>query len=286
MPVLATSEPLAGSGGVRRYRGMGSTSTAPAMKLHHAFLLALAGHASTASATEWPHGAKGAVVLTYDDSLDSQLDHAVPALDAAGFKGTFFLSEVKKAQVPRWRAVARAAHELANHSLFHPCAAATYPADPRYTTEAYTPATMIREIAQQEAMLTALDGRDRHGFGAPCGQTTAGGVDYLAPLRAAGLVSYIRGAAASPGEAADRFHVPARSFPDGVSGAQLIEAARAAERDGKMAVFVFHGVGGDYLQVSDAAHRALIVWLKAHRRDVWVATLEEALAWMEDHPGG
>jgi peptidoglycan/xylan/chitin deacetylase (PgdA/CDA1 family) len=42
-------------------------------------------------AGQWPGGKQLAVVLTYDDALTSHLDIAIPALDAAGLKGTFFL---------------------------------------------------------------------------------------------------------------------------------------------------------------------------------------------------
>src|SRR4051812_24404914 len=40
----------------------------------------------------WPSGAEAAVSLTYDDALGSQLRYALPVLDAAGIKATFFLS--------------------------------------------------------------------------------------------------------------------------------------------------------------------------------------------------
>lgn len=258
------------------------------MKMLLAALLALG--ASAASATEWPNGAKGAVVLTYDDALTSQLDHAVPALDAAGLKGTFFLANVKQADVPRWRAAAAAGHELGNHSIFHACAAATFPADPRYTSEAYTVPSLLKEIEQQNVLLTALDGKARHGFAAPCGQTSAGGADYVEALRAAGLVDYLRGASASPADPRadvsrmDAMRIPARGFPDDVTGPALIAFAEEARAGGGMAVFVFHGVAGDYLQVSDAAHRELIAWLAANRKDLWVTTLGEALDWARTHP--
>lgn len=244
-----------------------------------------------ALATQWPGGAKAAVVLTYDDSLDSQLDHAVPALNAAGLKGTFFLSNIKRRQVERWRIVARRGHELANHSLFHPCAAATYPADPRYTTESYTPASMIREIEEEEAFLSAIDGHQGHGYGTPCGQTVAGGKDYLGPLAAAGFVSYIRQGDASAADLAvdpsriDRMLVPSRAFPETVTAADLIAHAQTAEAGGGLAVYVFHGVGGDYLKTPDAVHRAFVAWLATHRRDIWVATMSEALTWAQAHPG-
>jgi peptidoglycan/xylan/chitin deacetylase (PgdA/CDA1 family) len=259
------------------------------MKIAIALALSLICALPAASATRWPNGAKAAVVLTYDDALESQLDHAVPVLDAAGFKATFFLTGFKPADVPRWRAVAAEGHELGNHTIFHPCAASPSSTNRRYTSEAYTPADMLREIEQQNVLLTALDGKPTHGFATPCGQTVAGGVDYIEPLRAAKLVTYVRGVYTSPEDLRadvgrmDPMHMPSRGFPEGVTGAQLIDFAKEAEAGGGMAVYLFHGVGGDYLQVSDAAHRELIAWLAAHRGEIWVTTLQSALDWAKAH---
>jgi peptidoglycan/xylan/chitin deacetylase (PgdA/CDA1 family) len=228
--------------------------------------------------------ARGTVVLTYDDALPSQLDHALPALDVAGLKATFFLSGVREADVPRWRAAARRGHELGNHTIFHPCAAAKFPADPRFTSEAYTPASMLREIAQQNVLLRALDGRVRHGFATPCGEHLAGGQDYLEPLRAAKLVEYARGVSMSDAEVragavkGDAMHVPARGFSENTTLAQLIAFAQEAEASDGWAVFLFHGIGGDYLSVDAAVHRAFVRWLRQHRRTIRVATLHDALA--------
>lgn len=246
--------------------------------------IVLACYASPVVA-EWPNGAKAAVVLTYDDALTSQLDHAVPVLDRAGLKATFFLSNIRRGEVERWRSVAHKGHELANHTVFHACPATQYPADPRYTTEAYTPASMLTEIEQENVLLTAIDGKSDHGFGTPCGNGLAGGSDYLTLLRAKGLVSYIRTGNADQRDAKvqaadiDVMHIPARSFPEGVSGKQLIDYARQAEAGGGLAVFVFHGVAGEYLNVSGQAHRKLVTWLAAHQREVWVASLGEVAEW-------
>jgi peptidoglycan/xylan/chitin deacetylase (PgdA/CDA1 family) len=245
---------------------------------------------STEAATKWPDGAKAAVVLTYDDALDSQLDNAVPVLDAAGFHGTFFLANVKQADVPRWRAAAAEGHELANHTIFHPCPASKFSTDARYTSEAYTTANMLKEIEQQNVLLTALDGKPTHGFAWPCGQTKTGDGDYLEALRASKLVTYARGVYASPNDLRadvgrmDPMRVPSRGFDEGVTGAQLIEFAKEAQAGGGMAVYLFHGVGGDYLKVSDAAHRELVNWLAAHRSEIWVTTLQGALDWAKTHP--
>ncbi len=252
--------------------------------------LAMLGFAQSAAArTAWPGRTRAAIVLTYDDALGSQLANAVPALDAAGLKATFFLSGVRQADVDAWRDVAAHGHELGNHTIFHPCAAATFPADPRYTLEAYRPASILREIEQQNVLLAALDGRDRHGFATPCGQTVAGGTDYIGPLKASGLVSYVRGVSETPadlgvdGATRDAMHIPARGFAEGTTGEQLIAYARQAQAAGGVAVFLFHGIGGDHLQVSNEAHRMLINWLRAHRRDLWTTTLQQALDWERTH---
>ena len=67
-------------------------------------LLAIAMMSTQTLAGAWPGGKRAAVVLTYDDTLPSQLDIAIPALDAAGFKGTFFLvgSRITPEQIEVW----------------------------------------------------------------------------------------------------------------------------------------------------------------------------------------
>ena len=57
----------------------------------------------------WPGGQRAAVSLAYDDALDSQLDHAIPALDRHGFKASFYLplsSDTLRTRLPEWRAAA------------------------------------------------------------------------------------------------------------------------------------------------------------------------------------
>ncbi|RZJ32542.1 MAG: polysaccharide deacetylase [Brevundimonas sp.] len=239
--------------------------------------------AGPAMANDWPGGARAAVVLTYDDAMPSQLETAIPALDAHGLKATFFLSNLRQADLPRWRAVAGEGHELANHTLFHACTAATFEADPRYVTEAYTIGSLLREIEQANVLLTAIDGRDRHGFATPCGQSTAGGLDYLEALRTSGLVTYVRGVSVEDADlgaevaAVDRMRIPAKAFDADVTGAELIDWVRKAVDGGGLTVLLFHGVGGEHLPVSAEAHAELLDWLAAHRDLVWTTTLQDAL---------
>ena len=73
----------------------------------------------------WPEGFEGAVSLTFDDGLDTQLDNAIPCLDDCGLKGTFYVnpgrSDAWETQIPRWQQASRNGHELGNHTSMHPC---------------------------------------------------------------------------------------------------------------------------------------------------------------------
>ena len=57
------------------------------------FLLLLPMHVSAAAhqVTQWADNRAGAVSITFDDGFRSQYTMAVPALNARGFKGSFFL---------------------------------------------------------------------------------------------------------------------------------------------------------------------------------------------------
>ncbi len=86
--------------------------------------------------------------------------------------------------------------------------------------------------------------------------------------------------------AIDPMHVPARGFGEGDDAAKMIAFVEEAEAGGGMAVLLFHGVGGDHLAVTDAQHRAFIAWLKVHRRELWVTTLQQAWIGPRGRRGG
>src|SRR5690606_41321149 len=91
-----------------------------------ALVLAGAGPAAADDAFAWPQGQRAAVSLSYDDTLPTQLDVAIPALDRHGLKGSFYLTlaaEPMRERLDAWRAAARNGHALGNHSLLHQCSA-------------------------------------------------------------------------------------------------------------------------------------------------------------------
>ena len=69
--------------------------------------------------------ARGAVTLTFDDALPSQIEKAVPILDKYGLHATFFIhtDNVKTTWASTWDAwgpIARRGHEVGSHSQSHP----------------------------------------------------------------------------------------------------------------------------------------------------------------------
>src|SRR5580658_11130334 len=112
--------------------------------------------------TPWNHKSC-AVVLTYDDAIDVDLDNVIAALDSLGLKGTFYLigsSSVVAKRKAEWRKAAAEGHELGNHSMFHPCDGSV-PGRSWVTAEndlsKYTVRRSVAEIRQTNALLNAID---------------------------------------------------------------------------------------------------------------------------------
>jgi len=236
----------------------------------------------------WPNGARAAVNLAYDDALDSQLDHALPALDRYGFKGSFYptlSSPVVRERLDEWRAAASRGHELGNHSLFHQCSASL---PDRGWVKSYhdldeiTVDEMRENIELASTMLFAIDGRSERTFTVPCGDPEAGGqnyVDAVKPLFVA--IKSMAGGVTPDMKTLDPYAVGVVA-PVGLTGEQLIAIAKEAAEEGTMANFTFHGVGGDYLSVSTEAHEQLLKHLAANPDVYWVDTFLNIMRYVKN----
>lgn len=254
-------------------------------------LLTAAPRVLAADAFRWPAGVRAAVSLSYDDALDSQLDHAIPALDRAGLKGSFYLqlsNPSVRTRMAAWRAAAARGHELGNHSLFHQCSGSApghawvQGARDLDTTSA---AQMRDQVVLANTMLAAIDGKTERTYTVPCGDRRAAGQDYLP-----GIAREFVGIKVGGGDGVipsmdtlDPLAVPVLA-PEGLSGKELIAIVERAGARGAMVNFTFHGVGGDYLQTSEAAHGELLAFLAAHRSEYWTGTFLELMHWVRAHP--
>jgi hypothetical protein len=75
----------------------------------------------------------------------------------------------------------------------------------------------------------------------------------------------------------DHLLVPSYGLEGNNTSAQLIDFVKQVAQSGGMGIFMFHGVGGDYITTSAQAHRELLAYLKEHKKDIWVATFQQAM---------
>ena len=228
----------------------------------------------------WPNRKKAVIVLTYDDALHSQLNVAIPQLDSVHFKGTFFLTgDINSQTIPQWRKASKKGHELANHTVFHPCFSTD---DNPMASEHYTVNRIIHEIDVMNNCLFAVDGKAMHTYAYPCTETHVGGKDYVDSLRKYGNVKFARiggdiNAVITDFKHLDPLKVPSYGLEDHTSADKLIAFVKKVQASGGMGIFMFHGVGGDYITTSAQAHRKLLAYLKENQKDIWVTTFQQAM---------
>lgn len=234
------------------------------------------------AAFRWPDGAKAAVALTYDDGIDVDLDHAVPDLEAAHLRGTFYVpghSESLGKRMEEWRAIARRGHELGNHTLFHPCLRRVDGRErtfvvPERDLDNYTVRRTADEIGMMNTMLFAVDGLNARTLAYTCGDEIAGGASYVNAIRplfpAARAYKTSYRSLADP-RTLDPHRVPSWALQDNTA-AEMIAWVEEAMRTGALAVFTFHGVGGGHnINVAREEHRKFLSWLDTNRSRVWTA---------------
>jgi sialate O-acetylesterase len=236
----------------------------------------------------WNH--KGcAVCLTYDDGLDIDLDNVVPILDSLGFKGTFFLpgnSESLRKRLNEWRAIAAKGHELGNHSMFHACEGNLPGREwvkPDYDLSKYSVQRIIDEVLITNTLLYAIDGKVKRTYAYPCGDTIVGGVDYMDKMKDVFVAA--RGVKFQLHKINDINLYNVDCFGvNGQSGEELIDLVKKAEETNSLLVFLFHGVGGGHnINVSLEAHRQLLVYLKQHEKDIWVAPFIDVMEYVKSY---
>lgn len=233
------------------------------------------------SAQVW-NGKQSAVVLTYDDALAVHLDNAIPALDSAGLKGTFYIADYTKllrSQIPEWRKAAKKGHELANHTMSHPCEGGRAGREfvrAENDMNNFTVQRMTDEILSLNNLLHEIDGKSDRTFAYPCGDQKIHDSFYLYPIKNKFFAARgVMGGFPTSFSEINWFDVNCYSVA-GQSGDELINVVKEAEKKGALVVFLFHGVGGGHaLNVSLEAHRQLLQYLQVNKNKIWNATMLE-----------
>ncbi len=259
------------------------------MKILFAAAVSLIASCTVCAQTSQPwQGKKCAVVLTYDDAIDQQLDNAVPILDSLGLKVTFYItaysSSVQK-RLNEWKQLSVRGHELGNHTLFHPCNGGPGREWVKENNDLrkYSVQRMVNETRMTNLFLQSLDGKTRRTFAYTCGDMKIGDSSFIDPMKK----DFVAARAVR-----NEMHLISEVnlydvdcyIVNGESSAQLIAWAKKAMESHCLLVILFHGVGGgNSLNVSVAAHREFVQFLKQNEKDIMIAPMitvaDEIIHW-------
>ena len=247
--------------------------------------------APTVTVARWPQDRTAAISLTFDDGIDSHLDHVGPILKKHHLNGTFFVAtalgpwEKRKAE---WKQLAAYGNELANHTVHHPCLL------PEITphSQDYMPEMMEHEIKDAAREIQQVTGSQRGlTFAYPCGNMSFGKPQdqvknaalYARFIAENSFGARVYGANGSQGP--DDINVLAindlgltaeKDFPT------LMDMARPAIQAHNWGVYAFHGVGGDWLAIAPETLSELADYYERHS-EIWTATFGDVLRYIEEN---
>jgi peptidoglycan-N-acetylglucosamine deacetylase len=229
----------------------------------------------------WPDGCEGAVSLTFDDGMKSQLDLAVPMLQEAGLRGTFYVNprgDDWRERLAPWREVALAGHEVGNHTVNHPCSR-NFGFHATRHLEGMSLEEMDWEVAEGKRRLVELiPERPEMSFCYPCYQAYVGAgptrqsyVPMVARHHNAG-----RGRGESPNHPAwSDLHYLGSFACERMPGPELVGLAERAATQGRWTILTFHGVQQGHLAVGEGEFKELLAHLSRHRGRIWTGTVTE-----------
>lgn len=251
-------------------------------------LICITIHLYAQTNTSW-NNKKCAVVLTYDDALNVHLDNVIPLLDSLELKGTFYLSASFpgcKNRLNDWKKAAAEGHELANHTLFHPCIG-NIPGREWVGAEndmsRYTVKRMVNEARMTNIFLQALDGKTERTFAYPCGDMKIGDTAYMDSMHNDFIAARAVREQMHTIDKINLYDIDCYAMNNATAD-QMIDLVNQAVRSNTLLVFLFHGVGGEHnINVSLDAHSKLLHYLKQHENEIWIAPMIDVAKYVKAH---
>lgn len=247
----------------------------------------------------WPNGCSGALSLTFDDGLGSQLVAAFPAMRARGIRGTFYLNPHGSEDSPQhampwreflalWRPVAAAGNEIGNHTLRHPCSlnvdVDTLWGKTDSNLLTWTLERMEADLLEaQRRIAQAFPEQRATSFAYPCYETAVGRgasrasyVPLVAQRFAAGRAG---GELANDPRFCDLHHLSSWAV-ERLPGSALVGLAEQAAALGRWGIMTFHGIAEGHLPVAEPDFAELLDHLARRLDAIWVAPVAEVAAYV------
>lgn len=224
--------------------------------------------------------------MSFDDGRTSQIDHGLEILNAYGVKATFYLTPPwMESRLDAWRDVARAQHEIGNHTIHHPCTG-----NLEFTRanpiEDYTLDQMDAELAEANTIIEQRLGVAPVTFAYPCGGTFLGRGEQAAsyiPLVARRFLAgrgYWEPYPNAPG-LCDLAHLLGCSF-DALTFAQVKALIDRTRAEGGWLILVGHNIRADDWQGVDPNVLKQICGYLVGSVDVWTDTIAHIAEYVRD----
>jgi len=234
----------------------------------------------------WPEGKRAAVSLSFDDARLSQVDTGLAVLKKKGVKVTFYvLPSGVEQRLAGWKQAVADGHEIANHSLTHPCTG-NYEFSRNNALENYDLAKITQEIDGASEEIYKQLGVKPRTFAYPCGQKFVGrgaALKSYVPLVAERFVAGRGYMDESPNDPVicDLAQTMGTVFDDMVFAAMKKIVDQAVEQ-GRWVIFVGHEIGPRAYQTTDTkALEALCDYLTDAHSGVWVGTVAEVSTYLQ-----
>jgi len=216
---------------------------------------------------------EGLVSFSFDDSWDTQYTNALPILEAAGFKGTFYLTTNQIEQNYQFfmtpamvKDIAARGHEIAGHTVTHP------------DLQTLTAAQIQAEIINSRNYLRTLTGKPVNGFAYPFGSYNATVVSLVQQTYThARSTNYVELNSAQ----APKYELNSQCIDKSETLANIKARIDAAKAGKKWYILCMHEVkdtGGDNLTMTPAFFSQIVTYVK--QTGIKVVTVEQGRALM------
>jgi peptidoglycan-N-acetylglucosamine deacetylase len=239
----------------------------------------------------WPDRKRAAVSLSFDDARMSQVDNGLALFKKKGVKVTFFVQPSGVEQrLAGWKQAVADGHEIANHSLTHPCTG-NYAFSRNNALENYDLASMAQQLDGANQEIYKQLGVKPRTFAYPCGQKFVGRgaeVKSYVPLVADRFLAGRGYLDESPNDPliCDLAQAMGTAFDD-MDFSQMKTIVDEAVQQGRWVIFVGHEIGTRAYQTTDTqAVEALCDYLQNPRTGVWLAPVAEVATYIQSQRQG
>ena len=136
---------------------------------------------------------------------------------------------------------------------------------------------------QKIHLLKAIDGNEKRTFGYTCSDIVAGGEDFTGEIKPLFVAARRDGPVPENMRNYNVYQAPSWGV-NSPTAEELIAYVNEAREKGTIAVFMFHSVGGGYLNVGAAEHRKLLEYLNKNSSDFYCATFREVMEYIKQNP--